>query len=79
MNSILPDSPVLSDFTTLPLGSIRAEIPLLADLAIKTPSSTDLYTAFVKCWYGPIDCPNQASSEIFIIKSKSELSNNLPE
>ena len=28
---MLPDSPVLSDLSTLPFGSINAEIPLLAD------------------------------------------------
>ena len=39
--SILPDSLVLSDLSTLPLGLIKAEIPLLADLAIKTPSSME--------------------------------------
>ena len=38
---MLPDSLVLSDLSTLPFGSINAEIPLLADLAIKIPSSTD--------------------------------------
>ena len=29
-----------SDLSTLPFGLIKAEIPLLADLAIKIPSST---------------------------------------
>jgi hypothetical protein len=38
---MLPDSFMLSDFIALPFGSIKAEIPLFADLAIKTPSSTD--------------------------------------
>ena len=39
--STFPDSFKLSDFNTLPFGSIKAEIPLLADLAIKIPSSIE--------------------------------------
>jgi len=39
---MLPDSPVLSDLSTTPFGLIKAETPLLADLAIKIPSSIDL-------------------------------------
>ena len=38
---MLPDSPVLRDLMTLPFGSIKPEIPLLADLARKIPSSID--------------------------------------
>ena len=45
---MLPDSPVLSDFKTSPLGFMKAEIPLFADLAIKIPSSIDLNIALEK-------------------------------
>ena len=41
LNSILPDSPVLIDLWTIPLGYITAVIPILADLPIKIPSSTE--------------------------------------
>ena len=40
-NCIFPDSLALSDLSTLPFGSMKADIPLLADLAIKIPSSID--------------------------------------
>ena len=40
--SILPDSLVFRNFKERPLGSISPDIPLLADRAIKRPSSTDL-------------------------------------
>ena len=33
------------------------------------PSSIDLKIKCEKCWYGPIEFPNQPSSEIFNIKS----------
>ena len=40
-NCIFPDSLALSDLSTLPFESMKADIPLLADLAIKIPSSID--------------------------------------
>jgi hypothetical protein len=48
-NCIFPDSLVLSDLSTLPFGSMKADTPLLADLAIKIPSSIDRKIAFEKC------------------------------
>ena len=42
----LPDSLVFRNLSDLPFGSINPEMPLLADLAIKTPSSTDRKIAF---------------------------------
>ena len=54
--------------TISPLLLIIALIPLFADLAKYKLFSTDLKIALAKCWWGPIDFPNQPSSEIFIIK-----------
>ena len=52
----------------LPLLSIIALIPWLADLTRKVLFSIALKIDFAKCWSGPIDFPNQPSSEILIIK-----------
>ena len=51
-----------------PDGSIIAEIPLFADLRVYLPYSTDLKMLWAKCWYGPIELPNQPSSDILTIK-----------
>jgi len=56
-------------FKTFPLGLINALIPLFADLTVNVSDSIDLKIAFVKCCWGPMLSPNQASSEIFIAKS----------
>ena len=53
---------------TSPFGLINAEIPLLADLIIFFPSSIALNIEWAKCWSGPIELPNQPSSDILIIK-----------
>ena len=53
---------------TFPVGSINAEIPLLADRAKFLPSSIDLKIEWEKCWLGPTETPNQPSSEILTIK-----------
>ena len=52
-----------------PLGLTKAETPLFVDLITFLPSSIDLNIEWDKCWAGPIDLPNQPSSEIFNIKS----------
>ena len=59
--------------TTIPVGSICAEIPLLDDLKRFLPSSIDLKIECLKCCSGPIVSPNQPSSEILIIKLVSLL------
>ena len=66
---IIPSSFILNLSTINPVGSTIAEIPLLADLKVYFPYSTDLKILCVKCWYGPIDPPNQPSSDMFTIKS----------
>ena len=53
---------------TFPVGSINAEIPLLADRAKFLPSSIDLKIECEKCWRGPTFVPNQPSSDILTIK-----------
>ena len=69
--SITPLSVDLICFIICPLGLINAEIPLLAERIKFFPSSIDLNIECEKCWYGPTELPNQPSSEIFNIKSKS--------
>ena len=54
-------------FMTTPLLFTNALIPLLADLIKNTLLSTALKMDLAKCWCGPIEFPNQASSEIFTI------------
>mgnify|MGYP001334166537 CR=1 FL=1 len=66
--SILPGSEELSFFRTCPLLLIKALVPLFADLAKYKLPSIDLKIALAKCCCGPIELPNHASSEIFIIK-----------
>ena len=51
-----------------PLLDIIALVPLLADLIKNELFSIDLKTAFAKCCGGPIEFPNQASSDILIIR-----------
>ena len=53
--------------STMPIGFIMAEIPLLADLIIYLPLSIDLKILCEKCCLGPIEFPNHPSSEILII------------
>ena len=62
--------PNLPFCSTIPIGFITAEIPLFADLTIYLPLSIDLKMLCEKCCLGPIEFPNQPSSEILIIKSK---------
>ena len=50
-----------SFFNILPKGSIEAEIPVFATLIKCFPSSTALNLELMKCWWGPIVFPNQAS------------------
>ena len=66
--SITPFWVDLSLAITIPLLSIYAEMPLFADLIIFLPSSIALKMACEKCWCGPIEFPNQPSSDILIIK-----------
>ena len=51
-----------------PLLLIIALTPLFADLKTKESLSIALKIDFEKCWCGPIELPNQPSSEIFINK-----------
>ena len=51
----------------MPIGLITAEIPLLADLIKYFPFSTDLKILCEKCCLGPMESPNQPSSEMLII------------
>ena len=51
----------------MPIGFITAEIPLLADLIIYLPLSIDLNMLCAKCCLGPMEFPNQPSSEILNI------------
>ena len=62
-----PVDPNPTSCSTIPIGFIIAETPLLADLIIYFPISTDLKILCEKCCLGPIEFPNQPSSEIFII------------
>ena len=61
-----PASLGLSLFTTSPLLFIIALIPLFADLKTNESLSTALNIDFEKCWNGPIESPNQPSSDILI-------------
>ena len=56
-----------------PLLSIIALTPLFVDLRKKVSFSIALKMDFAKCWSGPMDLPNQPSSEILIIKFVSIL------
>ena len=51
----------------MPIGLIIAAIPLFADLIIYFPLSTARKILCTKCCCGPIEFPNQPSSEILII------------
>ena len=53
--------------STTPIGLMMAEIPLFVDLIIYLPLSMDLKILCEKCCLGPIEFPNQPSSEILII------------
>ena len=66
-NSIFPISLRSICLTILPLLSIIALIPLLADLTKNVLFSIALKIDLAKCWLGPIVSPNQPSSDIFII------------
>ena len=66
-NSTNPIEPDFICCSTNPIGFIIAEIPLLADLIIYFPLSIDLKIVCEKCCLGPIEFPNQPSSEILII------------
>ena len=64
-----------SDATTICVtryGNVMASrgsvIPLFVDLTKKVLCSIALKIPLAKCWWGPIEFPNQPSSEIFIIK-----------
>ena len=63
-----PVSLFFKAFITCPLLFIIALIPLFADLRTKESLSIALNIDFEKCWYGPMVCPNQPSSEILINK-----------
>ena len=65
IKSIYPVVPKLIFFSTIPMGFIIAEIPLFADLIIYLPLSTDLKILCAKCCLGPMEFPNQPSSEMF--------------
>ena len=71
-NSIFPASFRFNLLTILPLLSIIALVPLLADLSKKVLFSIALKIDFAKCWSGPIVFPNHPSSEILIIRFVSE-------
>ena len=62
-----PVDPNSTFFSIIPIGLIMAEIPLFADLIIYLPLSIDLNILCAKCCLGPIEFPNQPSSEILII------------
>ena len=66
--SMLPASLEFNFLIIWPLLLIIALVPLFADLIKKEFCSIALKIAFAKCWCGPIDDPNQPSSEMFIIK-----------
>ena len=53
--------------STIPMGLMMAEIPLFVDLIIYLPLSIDLNILCEKCCLGPIEFPNQPSSEMLII------------
>ena len=76
--SIKPTASYLIFFSISPNGFIIAAIPLFADLTTYFPFSIALNILCVKCCLGPIDFPNQPSSEIFKIKSKSKFSVKFP-
>ena len=64
----MPVSSTSKCLTISPLLLIIAVIPLLADRTKKELFSIALKIAFEKCWCGPIDLPNHASSDKFTIK-----------
>ena len=66
-SSTYPVDPNSTSCSTIPMGLIMAEIPLFADLIIYLPLSIDLNMLCEKCCLGPIEFPNQPSSEILII------------
>ena len=66
-NSTWPIDPNSTCCSTTPIGFIMAEMPLLADLTIYFPFSIDLKILCEKCCLGPMEFPNQPSSEILII------------
>jgi len=74
-----PDSPKLTLFSILPTGFIIAAIPLFADRTTYFPVSIALKILWIKCCLGPMELPNQPSSEILIIRSKSDVLNNFPD
>ena len=65
--STYPFDPNLTFFSTIPIGLIIPEIPLFEDLIIYFPLSMDLKILCAKCCLGPIELPNQPSSEILIM------------
>ena len=54
-------------------------MPLFAALVTYFPFSIALKILWAKCCFGPIDSPNQPSSEILAIKSKLKSLDILPE
>ena len=66
-NSTNPVKPNSTCCSTMPIGFIMAEIPLLADLIIYLPLSMALKILCEKCCLGPMEFPNQPSSETLII------------
>ena len=66
-SSTKPFEPNSTFCSTIPIGFITAEIPLLEDLIIYLPLSMDLKILCEKCCLGPMEFPNQPSSEILII------------
>jgi len=66
-SSTTPVDPNSTFCSTLPIGFIIAEMPLLADLIMYLPLSIALKILCEKCCLGPIEFPNQPSSEKLII------------
>ena len=64
--SMYPALPSAIFFKIFPLLSDIIEMPEFADLKSGTPFSTDLKIAAVKCCFGPVVFPNQASFVILI-------------
>ena len=79
LRSAYPEWPNFTICSTLPKGFIIPAKPLFDDLTTYLPFSIALKILWTKCCFGPIDCPNHPSSEIFIIRSKLGLLNKLPE
>ena len=65
---MFPASLRFSCLTMFPLLSIIALIPLLADLTKNVSFSIALKIDLAKCWSGPIEFPNQPSSDMLTIR-----------